>query len=64
MNGHLCLNGNHDEILFRDYLNQHPDTAEAYEKLKLELWKKYKYDRDGYSLAKTDFVTAVVQTAK
>jgi GrpB-like predicted nucleotidyltransferase (UPF0157 family) len=58
---HLRLNGDHDVILFRDYLNQHPNTAEAYEKLKLGLWKKYEYDRDGYTLAKTDFVTAVVQ---
>lgn len=61
---HLRLHGDHDEIIFRDYLNQHPDTAKAYEKLKLGLWKKYEHDRDGYTLAKTDFVTAVVQTAK
>ena len=32
--------GDHYEIYFRDYLCQHPDIAQAYQELKLSLWKK------------------------
>ena len=53
---HLRVAGDHDELLFRDYLNDHPDAAKAYEALKLELWKRYPHDRDAYTEAKTAFV--------
>lgn len=61
---HLRIYGDNDEIIFRDYLNANPDIAEKYERLKLELWKKYEHDRDGYTEAKTGFVLSIVEEAK
>ena len=59
---HLRYAGDNDEFYFRDYLNDTPLVAKQYEDLKLSLWKKFEHDRDGYTLAKTDFIAA--QTAK
>lgn len=44
---HLRYAGDNDELYFRDYLNEHPDTAKEYEKLKLSLWRRYEHNRDG-----------------
>ena len=60
---HLRAFGDHDELYFRYYLNEHPETAKEYEKLKLSLWKLYEYDRDGYTEQKTNFVRKVTQLA-
>lgn len=61
---HLRAWGDNDEIRFRDCLRAHPDVARAYEQLKLSLWKRYEFDRDGYTEAKTAFVTAHTPKAK
>ena len=61
---HLRLMGDHDEIYFRDYLCQHPDIAQAYQELKLNLWKKFEHNRDAYTAAKTDFIKHYVSEAK
>ena len=61
---HLRAFGDHDELYFRDYLRSHPDVAKAYEALKLSLWKTYEHDRDGYTNAKSNFVTTWTQKAK
>ena len=61
---HLRYSGDNDELYFRDYLNDHPQVAEEYEKLKLELWKRYEYDRDAYTEAKTAFVGKWTEVAK
>ncbi|WP_216662578.1 GrpB family protein [Adlercreutzia sp. ZJ473] len=61
---HLRAWRDDDEICFRDYLRAHPDVARAYEQLKLDLWKRYEFDRDGYTEAKTAFVTAHTRKAK
>ena len=53
---HLRYTGDNDELYFRDYLNEHPQTVREYEALKLELWKKYEHNRDAYTEAKTDFI--------
>lgn len=53
---HLRINGDNKEIAFRDLLKGNTELAKQYEKLKLELWKKYEHDRDGYTDAKTEFV--------
>ena len=53
---HLRYIGDNDELYFRDYLNEHPQIAETYEALKLELWKKYEHNRDAYTEAKTGFI--------
>lgn len=61
---HLRFIGDNDELLFRDYLIEHPDIAREYEKLKLTLWKKFEHDRDGYTAAKTEFVQKYTNEAK
>lgn len=53
---HLRQAGDNDELYFRDYLNEHPQIAKEYEQLKLDLWKQYEHNRDGYTKAKSDFV--------
>ena len=61
---HLRMTGDHDEIYFRDYLCQHPDIAQAYQELKLSLWKQFEHNRDAYTDAKTDFINHYVSEAK
>ncbi len=50
---HVRYSGDWDELYFRDYLLAHPEIADEYGKLKLELITKYEHDRDGYTYAKT-----------
>ena len=61
---HLRRMGDNDEIYFRDYLNTHPEVAKEYESLKLGLWKTFEHDRDGYTAAKSEFVTKYTDLAK
>lgn len=60
---HLRKFGNNDELYFRDYLNEHTEIANAYEKLKLSLWKQFEHNRDGYTERKTAFVNEYTQKA-
>lgn len=52
-----------DRVLFQEYLARHPAVAEAYERLKLELEKKYANNREGYTRDKTDFIGKVTEMA-
>ena len=61
---HLRCQGDHDEIYFRDWLLAHPGDAEAYEALKLSLWKTFEHDRDGYTAAKGALVAEITRKAK
>lgn len=61
---HLRYAGDCDELYFRDYLREDREAAEAYERLKLSLWKKYEQDRDGYTAAKTAFIREYTEKAK
>lgn len=61
---HIRRIGDNNELYFRDYMNEFPETAKKYERLKLELWKKYEFDRDGYTNAKTEFVDKYTTEAK
>lgn len=61
---HLRKQGDNDELYFRDYLATHDSVAWEYEKLKLRLWRKYPYDRDAYTLAKSEFVSKYTNIAK
>ena len=54
---HLRYTGDNDELYFRDYLNEHPEIAREYEKLKLMLWKEYEHNRDAYTDAKGEFIS-------
>src|SRR6056297_2809858 len=46
---HIRVLNNHKELYFRDFLRDHPDIAQKYGDLKLELMKKYKHHRDNYT---------------
>lgn len=61
---HIRLENDIDEVYFRDYLNAHPEAAKEYEKLKLQLWKKFEHDRDAYTEAKSEFVKKYTLLAK
>lgn len=61
---HIKKYGDCDELYFRDYLNDNYEKAKEYEKLKEELYNKYKPNRDLYTLGKSDFVKKVTETAK
>lgn len=61
---HLRYFGDNNEIYFRDYMNNNNSLAKEYETLKLSLSKKYKYDRDGYTNAKSDFILKYTKKAK
>ena len=61
---HLRYEGDHDELYFRDYLQEHPAVAKDYEKLKLSLWKQYEHNRDAYTEAKTEFIKNYTERAK
>ena len=61
---HLRYTGDNYELYFRDYLNEFPNIAKEYEKLKLSLWKEYEHNRDAYTNAKTEFVKKYTEKAK
>jgi len=61
---HLRYIRDNDELYFRDYLNEFPDVARQYEKMKLSLWKEYEHNRDGYTNAKSDFIKKITDDAK
>lgn len=61
---HLRYEGDNDELYFRDYLIEYPDMAKEYEKMKLDLWNKYEYNRDGYTNAKEELVIRYTEAAK
>ncbi len=61
---HLRRNGDNDELYFRDYLIENADIAKEYERLKLDLWRKFEFNRDGYTLAKSEFIKRYTVEAK
>lgn len=61
---HLRRIGDNDELYFRDYLIEHPNVAQEYEKIKLKLWKEFEHNRDAYTEAKTDFIRKYTNKGK
>lgn len=61
---HLRYYGDNSELYFRDYMNENFVLAKRYEKLKLSLWKEFKYNRDAYTNAKGPFVERYTECAK
>ncbi len=53
----------HDAISFRDYLRASPKELNNYNKLKLKLSKKYKYDRESYTSEKNSFIKEILAKA-
>lgn len=51
-------------LLFGDYLNAHPETARAYDALKISLAQRYPEDRGAYTDGKEAFITEVIARAK
>ena len=58
---HVHLNGDNDEIRFRDYLRTHPEAALAYEALKLSLLPTLSHNRDAYTAAKSPFIHQILE---
>jgi GrpB-like predicted nucleotidyltransferase (UPF0157 family) len=61
---HVRRSGDWDELRFRDYLIAHPEAAAEYAALKRHLLRQYKYNRDAYTEAKTDFIRTCVKSAR
>jgi GrpB-like predicted nucleotidyltransferase (UPF0157 family) len=61
---HVRFWGDWDELYFRDYLLIHNEVATEYGELKQKLKKQYEHDRDGYTAAKTEFVTKWTKIAR
>jgi GrpB-like predicted nucleotidyltransferase (UPF0157 family) len=53
-----------DHILFRDYLRCHHVIAAEYQMLKLRLADRFRYDTEGYTLAKGEFINKVLAAAR
>lgn len=53
---HVRYPGDWDELYFCRWLRLSPETARAYEQLKISLKEKYEHDRDAYTDEKTGFV--------
>jgi GrpB-like predicted nucleotidyltransferase (UPF0157 family) len=63
---YVCSKDNRElrrHVAFRDFLRETPDEAAAYAALKIKLARRYGADRDGYSLAKTEFVERILERA-
>ena len=53
-----------NQVLFRDYLIQHPRWAEEYAGLKAELAQRYPADRGAYLDGKAPFIERVLERAR
>lgn len=63
---HVRVRGSFDEqlnLVFRDYLRTHPDSAKEYAKVKWDLAGRYRNDRDGYTNAKDPTVWTLLRKA-
>ena len=56
---HVRKSDDWGELYFRDYLIAHPETAKEYGELKQELKTKFEHDRDGYTAAKSEFISKI-----
>jgi GrpB-like predicted nucleotidyltransferase (UPF0157 family) len=53
-----------NQVLFRDYLIQHPGLAREYAALKVELAQRYPTDREAYLSGKEPFIERVLEMAR
>lgn len=61
---HVRYRGDWDELYFRDYLIVHKEIAEEYARLKTNLKERFEFDRDGYTDAKTEFISRCCKLAR
>ncbi|MFT4553169.1 MAG: GrpB-like predicted nucleotidyltransferase (UPF0157 family) [Chlamydiales bacterium] len=59
--GHFEIERN---LVFRDYLRTHPEDAHAYEKVKIDLAKKYPQDHRAYRRGKEEIILEMDARAK
>ena len=60
---YVCAEDNAEllrHIQFRDYLRLHPESVAEYGMLKKRLAAAYGDDREGYSIAKSEFITTIL----
>ncbi len=50
-----------NHVLFRDYLRKHKEALREYNELKKRLAKKYKNNRDAYTLEKGSFIQKILK---
>jgi GrpB-like predicted nucleotidyltransferase (UPF0157 family) len=62
---HMCSQENEmwHQLIFRDFLMANPKRAKEYEQLKQKLASKYKNDRVGYRMAKSEFISETLEMA-
>jgi GrpB-like predicted nucleotidyltransferase (UPF0157 family) len=53
-----------DELLFRDYLREHPGTRAEYARLKHDLAVRHRLDREAYTQGKAAFVREILRRAE
>ena len=53
-----------DRIVYRDHLRSHPEVAGEYVHLKHALAERFRDDREAYTRAKIDFITAILEQAR
>jgi GrpB-like predicted nucleotidyltransferase (UPF0157 family) len=53
-----------DHLLFRDYLNEHPQEALRYHELKQQLARQNSNDREQYTLGKATFIREILEKAR
>jgi len=61
---HVRYSGDWDELVFRDYLIAHPETAKEYAKVKNRLREKFEFDREAYTRGKSEFILTIMQKAR
>jgi GrpB-like predicted nucleotidyltransferase (UPF0157 family) len=64
---YLVVRGNSERtrhLQFRDYLRKHPEATGQYSNLKKSLARKFLDDRNGYTQAKTVFITEILKRSE
>lgn len=64
---HLVREGSEfqgDHVIFRDYLRENPDACREYHELKKELVERYRYQRQAYTEAKTEFIRSAIEQTR
>lgn len=61
---HILTKGMDDELKFIRYLEKHPEALLQYQILKESLEIEYRYNRDGYTEAKTEFIRDILEKVK
>jgi GrpB-like predicted nucleotidyltransferase (UPF0157 family) len=55
---------NWEVLFFRDYLIEHPDVAQEYLNVKLQLASRFKNDREAYTEGKGEFISLITERAR